>query len=84
LIVNFSSLATDTLDFGIARLRARANSSVKAGGVSISAPSAPQSATIANSTPSSGLMPPPKLWFNPFGDQVSAQAMMPRPRATLR
>jgi hypothetical protein len=57
LIVNFNWPATDTLDDGSARVRARANSSVKAGGVSISAQSAPQSATIPNSTPQAAIQP---------------------------
>jgi hypothetical protein len=63
LIVNRNSPATDTFDDGSARVRARANSSVKAGGVSISAQSAPQNAAIPNSIPNRGRMPLPPTAF---------------------
>jgi hypothetical protein len=55
LIVNLRSPATDTFADGLARV----NSSVKAGGVSISAQMATQIATIENSTPKQSRMPRP-------------------------
>jgi hypothetical protein len=59
LIVNLRSPATDTFADGRVRARARANSWVKAGGVSISAQIAAQMATTENSTPNNGRIPRP-------------------------
>jgi hypothetical protein len=53
------SPATDTFADGRVRARARANSWVKAGGVSISAQMATQIATTENSTPNQSRMPRP-------------------------
>src|SRR3954454_5395095 len=74
LIVNLRSPTTNTFADGRARVRARANSWVKAVGVSISAQMATQIATTENSTPKQSRMPRPYPRFN-FCDQRRHEKM---------